>query len=348
MPPIRVLLVDDSVVDLAVLQRLLGRFPEIQVVGTARTGVEGLAQVARLQPDVILTDLHMPELDGLGFTQELMVRDPRPVLVLSASVDDERVFRLMEAGALDVRLKPRGGSAESLREAGESLASAIRVISGVKVIRRRPREPVDAAALASPAGAGPLARGTTIHLVVIGASTGGPQAISTILSGLPAEFPAPVLVVQHITAGFLQGFIDWLRPRCRLEVRIATHGERARPGVVYFPQEGMHLTVTREGALCTNLEPPVDGHRPSVTVTMRSAAEHHGARAAGVLLTGMGRDGAKGLLAIREAGGATIAQDQATSLVFGMPGEAIALGAAKHVLPVGAIAGQLVALCRAG
>ena len=340
--PIRVLLVDDSIVDLAVLQRLLARFPEIEVVGTAKTGVEGLAQVARLQPDVVLTDLHMPELDGLGFTQRLMVEDPRPVLVLSASVDDDAVFRLMEAGALDVRLKPRGGSAESLANAAEGLASAIRVLSGVKVIRRRPREDASGGA-ASPASA---ARGAGVRVVVIGASTGGPQALLAILRALPADFPAPILVVQHISSGFLQGLVDWLRPRCRVAVRVATAGERPQAGTVYFPAEGTHLALDRDGSLCASRDPPVDGHRPSVTVTMRAAAEVHGARAAGVLLTGMGRDGAAGLLAIREAGGVTIAQDQATSLVFGMPGAAIAMGAAKHVLPVDAIPAQLVALCK--
>ncbi|MGA9381772.1 MAG: CheB methylesterase domain-containing protein, partial [Phormidium sp.] len=179
-------------------------------------------------------------------------------------------------------------------------------------------------------------------IVSIGASTGGPQALNNILSQLPINFPLPVLCVQHISEGFLQGLVDWLGSECQLPVKIAKFGEIPQPGVVYFPPEGRHLELDNFGKfLCTN-SPPVSGHRPSVTVTFASVAKCYGAANIAVLLTGMGRDGADGMLAIAQAGGITIAQDEASSVVFGMPKEAIALGAAKHILPINQIATMLL------
>jgi two-component system chemotaxis response regulator CheB len=178
-------------------------------------------------------------------------------------------------------------------------------------------------------------------MVAIGASTGGPQALQVILQQLPARFPAPILCVQHISPGFLPGLVSWLGAHCRIKLQIAQAGELPLAGHVYFPAEGLHLVVDRQGRLQSSQEPPVDGHRPSVTVTFRSVASHYGAASAAVLLTGMGRDGGAGMLAVSQAGGMTIAQDEASCVIFGMPKHAIDLGAAQRILPLAGIAAAL-------
>lgn len=340
--PIRVLLVDDSAVVLASLERLLADTPEIQVVGKARNGQEALDLIPRVKPDVVCTDLHMPVMDGFTLTQQVMSLHPLPILVVSASVqqgeDADNIFRVIEAGAVDVFAKPLG--ADDRRQLRQALIAKIRVLAGVKVIRRHTRQ--------APANtqAAPLPRGTSTktRLVAIGSSTGGPQALHTILSSLPASFAAPILCVQHISAGFADGMVDWLGNHCGLHVQTARHGETPRPGTVYFPREGTHLEIDCNGALASSLGPSLDGHRPSITVTFTSVAEYFRRGATGVLLTGMGRDGADGMKAIADAGGVTIAQDEESSVVFGMPAEAIKLGAAKYVLPLEEIAGTLIGL----
>ncbi len=305
----------------------------------------------------------MPGMDGLELIQHVMARHPRPILVVSSTVDPEhleRAFPLLEAGAVDVCPKPRGGADASPEEV-EQLITKIRLVSGVFVFpkrapsgsmqhpargtQRRPGEVGDAASplaedrISVPRAARPLrARGAPVRIVAIGASTGGPQALQTILSQFPAELPVPVLCVQHISPGFLKGLVEWLANQCRVRVRIARDGELPVAGTVYFPQEQTHMVLGPDGRLQLTHDPPVGGHRPSVTVTLQSVARLHGRVAAGVLLTGMGEDGVAGMQAIAAAGGATIAQDEATSIVFGMPKQAIAVGAAEQVLPLAEIA----------
>jgi two-component system, chemotaxis family, protein-glutamate methylesterase/glutaminase len=181
-----------------------------------------------------------------------------------------------------------------------------------------------------------------IRIIAIGASVGGPAAMSTVLRALPADFPLPILCVQHIGPGFVRGLVDWLGADCRLTVKIAKPGELPRPGTVYFAPESLHLVLDAHGRLATSTQAPVSGHRPSVTVTFKSVAAFYGRAAAGVLLTGMGEDGAEGLKTIADSGGLTIAQDEKTSVVFGMPGHAVALGAARFVLPIGKIGENLL------
>jgi len=347
-PPIRVLLVDDSVVALTVLQKLLASSPEIQVVGTARNGREALDLIPQLRPTVICTDYVMPIMDGLELTRQIMTRFPTPVLVVSAVVTEKgtpTTFKLLEAGALDIFPKPGTVAGAVFSRLAEELAQKIRILAGVTVFARRglgshaasnpdfnqpPREP------ASP---------KRISLVAIGASTGGPQAMKEVLQNLPTNLPAPVLCVQHISDGFLQGLVDWLAMCSPLRVKVAEPDELASPGVVYFPPNRTHLAVGRNGRLCLSGNGPVGGHCPSVDVLFKSVAQHFGRNALGVLLTGMGSDGAEGLLAIAKAGGDTVAQNEASSVVFGMPKVAIDLGAARYVLPVEAIAPKIVTLC---
>jgi two-component system chemotaxis response regulator CheB len=339
---IRVLLVDDSPLTLHILQRLLSRAPDLQVVGTAANGAEALDLLPALDPDVICTDMHMPVMDGLGLTRVVMATRPRPILVVSVSVETNspNVFQLLEAGAVDVYPKPRAFDTADQDKLARDLASRVRIVAGVHVIRHAPPLPA-AARLATPLKA---PSGARVEIVAIGASTGGPQALREILVHLPADFPVPVLCVQHIGAGFLAEMVAWLDEASPLQVRIAVPGEAPCAGTVYFAPDDQHLEFDAGGRFVFSQAATRDGHRPSVTVTLRAMAHHFGAAALGVLLTGMGRDGADGMLAIAAAGGVTIAQDEASSIVYGMPREAVALGAARHVLALEQIAPALVAL----
>jgi len=368
---IRVLLVEDAPVVLLLLKRMLAAAPDIEVVGTATNGKEALALLPKLDPQVICTDLHMPEMDGWALTEAVMNRFPRPILVLSASVqadDTESVFRAFEAGAVDVLPKPFAGIVDERERLERELLTKIRILAGVMVFSRhgtsvrttsvpvalpaarpavcpvaRPAPPPPPVApLTAPSTAPSSARRSPQQILAIGASTGGPQALNAIFSALPASFPVPILCTQHISHGFLSGLVKWLDADCALDVRIARAGERAEPGRVYFAPETAHLAIDRSGVLRCVPGDPRDGHFPSVTVMFEAVARSFGDRATGVLLTGMGRDGASGLLEISRCGGRTIAQDQSSCVVFGMPKEAIALEAAQRVLPIGAIGRELL------
>lgn len=361
--PIRVLLVEDSAVALIILKRILSTSTEISVVGTARTGKEALTLVPTVQPDVICTDFHMPQMNGLEFIQEVMAIYPRPILVISASVqsdDTQNVFQLLNAGAVDVFPKPKTGLASDYELIGQELIQKIKVLSGVKVFTKHRKSsptiipnrvsttppPVINKTFFSPrpsasAGEAPRvfsASSPTIKLLAIGASTGGPQALHTILTQFPSNFPVPIVCVQHISEGFLPGLVSWLNGECHLSIKIAMVGELPQAGSVYFAPDGHHLEFSRTGRFSYSNAPPLAGHRPAVTKTLESVAECYGSSAVGVLLTGMGRDGADGMKAISDQGGLTIAQNQDSCVVFGMPAEAIALGAAQHILSVNDIA----------
>ncbi|MBF0565675.1 MAG: chemotaxis-specific protein-glutamate methyltransferase CheB [Nitrospirae bacterium] len=351
---IKVLLVDDSVIALAILKRMLSSSPDIEVVGTARNGKEALELIPRLSPTVLCTDLHMPVMNGLEFTRAVMATHPLPILVVSVSASEGSLnaFDLLDAGAVDVLSKPRSGLSPASPELASELVRKIRILAGVHVFRRIQREiPIREAPIA-----GLKSRlqipipepGKDVRIVVIGASTGGPQALETILGRMPQDFPLPVLCIQHISDGFLQGLVDWLSSKCRLTVKIVQPGELPSPGTIYFPQEGTHLKIDGSGRIASSPEPPFDGHRPSITITMRSAAHYYESRVFGVLLTGMGRDGAEGMQEIAKAGGVTIAQDEESSVVFGMPKQAIDLGAARYVLAVDEIAEFLKKLAADG
>lgn len=340
---IRVLLVEDSQVTLLILRKILNSSPHIKVVGEARTGLEGLELIPQVQPDVICTDLHMPQMDGLEFTSEVMSLYPRPILVISVSVqeeDDYHVFKLLEAGALDIFPKPTTGLSIEDKLLNQELINKIQILSGVKVFTKKRKSSSQIKRLDSVSSKSSLKP----EIIVIGASTGGPQAIYELFAQLPGNIPVPIICVQHICLGFLQGFIDWLASGCKLHIQIAKPGDTPKPGTVYFPPEQRHLELNKQGRFICSKSPPLDGHRPSVTVTFKSVAKFYGKTTVGILLTGMGRDGAEGMQCITQAGGLTIAQDEATSAIFGMPKEAIDVGAAKLVLPIHAIAPRLLKL----
>ncbi|QQE64859.1 chemotaxis response regulator protein-glutamate methylesterase [Leptolyngbya sp. BL0902] len=340
---IRLLIVEDSPVALAILQRIFREASDIEVVGVARNGQEALAMFPMVNPTMICTDLHMPKMNGLELTQEVMARHPCPILVVSASVQEEdtqNVFRILEAGALDIFPKPRTGLASEYEKSKNELLAKIRVLSGVSVFtqRRQGAPPVRQPLIQRPPIASTPMDIRAPRILAIGASTGGPQALLAIFQQLPKTFPVPILCVQHISEGFLQGLIDWLNSSCSLQVKIASPGESPQPGIVYFPPERHHLEISPRGQISVTQGPTVSGHCPSVTVMFKSVASYYRRSAVGVLLTGMGRDGADGLQAMAQAGSLTIAQDEASSVVFGMPKEAIALGAAQQVLPLQSIA----------
>lgn len=323
---IRVLLADDSAVVRDILRAVLESDPEIKVIGEARNGRQAVDMAVDLRPDLMLMDVVMPVMDGIEATSEIMARAAVPILVVATGVleDTSTAFRAIQAGAIDVVQKPMGSFAEDYRSEHLDLISRVKLVARVPPIRRAKRSPQVIESPARPAG----------RLVLIGASTGGPPALAAILGAFPEDFPAPILAVQHISKGFLEGFVDWLDASVPPKILIAERGAVPQPGCVYFAPEDRHLEIGRDGKLVLTKDPPRDGHRPSATTLFESAAQVLGPRSIGVLLTGMGRDGATGLKAMHDVGAQTICQDEESSVVFGMPGVAIELGAASLVAPV--------------
>jgi two-component system chemotaxis response regulator CheB len=351
MTQVAVLIVDDSPSMRLLLSHILGRDPRIEVIGTVDNGAAAIEYLdgASRRPDVVLMDIHMPKLDGFEATRRIMETNPLPIVICTATADPHELqvaFRSMEAGAVACVEKPVGPADPEFAPRCANLCQTLFLMSEVKVVRRwKPRLAASRPALSALSATPPLRelRGATTRVVGIGASTGGPPVLQTILSGLPRDFAAPVLIVQHIARGFLPGMVEWLNQTTGLHVHIAAHGAVPVPGHAYIAPDDFHLGVTSAGRLSLAREPAESGLRPSVSWLFRSLAANLGAHAVGVLLTGMGKDGALELLGMRQHGALTIAQDRESSVVHGMPGEAIALGAAVQILPVDRIAGALMA-----
>jgi two-component system chemotaxis response regulator CheB len=346
--PIKVFLVEDSPIALTILERILQSSSEIKIVGTASNGRDALEKIPKLQPNVICTDLHMSKMDGLELTKQVMAKYPRPILVISNSVSDKQsdnVFQLLQAGAIDVFPKPVSGMPSEYELVKQELIGKIKILAGVKVLTKHPSKEsipktqlVTSSAYSTTKITSDNFINSTIKLIAIGSSTGGPQALHKILSQLPNNFPVPIVCIQHISVGFLQGLVTWLDSECKLKVKVAEKGELPTPGYVYFAPENHHLELNSLGKFIYSNLPPIDGHCPSVTATFRSIAKFYNDNTAAVLLTGMGRDGAVGMQDIFKAGGLTIAQDENSCVVFGMPKEAIALGAGRYILAIEEIA----------
>jgi two-component system chemotaxis response regulator CheB len=342
---IRVLICDDSLVAREMLATILASDPEIEVVGMAENGQEAVDAVARLRPDLVTMDIHMPKMDGLQATERIMAFTPTPILVVSSSVHGEgigRAFDALSSGALEVIKKPEPKDWADLDAIGRDVIRKVKILSKVRVIThiKGRRTPMSTHGAPVPAHVVPPGK---IGLVAIGSSTGGPSALLQVLGRLPKDFPVPIVVAQHIADGFIPGLVSWLDAGCKIWVRAANHGESLEPGCAYFAPTGQNMEV--DGTHVRFVDPlPGQLYVPSADTLFESVARAYGNRAVGVLLTGMGADGAKGLKALRDRGAPTIAQDEESSTVFGMPKSAIEMGAARTVLPVHEIAGELQAL----
>ena len=346
---VKVLIVDDSPAIRQLLAGILGTDPEIEIVGAVTGGAAALEVLSKKTPDVITIDINMPGMDGFDLTRRIMETRACPVVIVSASWNSEEVattFKAVEAGAVAIIGTPRGPGHPRHEDEAKALVRMVKSMSEVKVVRRWPRAR-GTGVLARPTPAEPSASGvpaklsTPVRIVAIGASTGGPVVLQTILANLPQGFPAPVLIVQHIVAGFLPGMAEWLAGTTGFAIEIARHGQPALGRCAYLAPDGYHMGITRDRRIVLAAGSGEPGLRPSVCHLFKSVAESFGPSAAGVLLTGMGRDGAEALLLMKQKGALTIAQDQESSAVFGMPGEAVRLGAATFILPPERIAALL-------
>ncbi|MDR0737212.1 MAG: chemotaxis response regulator protein-glutamate methylesterase [Zoogloeaceae bacterium] len=348
---IRVLVVDDSSFMRRQLSRIIGTAPDIEVVGTAGDAHAARDMLLALKPDVLTLDVQMPGMNGLEFLERLMQKRPMPVVMVSAFTQEgsETTLKALELGAVDFIGKPRAESLQRLDEYGRELAEKIRAAKGarLRVNARSKPAALQAKATLAPLKAQPYPVGPAGGKVIfIGASTGGTEAIKKVLLGMPADCP-PILIVQHMPETFSAVFAANLDRVCRPRVREAQDGDVAEEGTVYITKGNHHMQVKKEGErLLIELvqTPPVNGHRPSVDVLFASAAAAMGRQAVGVILTGMGKDGAQGLLSMRRAGAHTFGQDEASCVVYGMPREAFQIGAVEEVADIARIAGRVLAL----
>ena len=335
---IRVLLVEDSRSQRETLAWVIRHAPGLTLAGEAENGAEAAEMVARLAPDVILMDCHMPVMDGIAATREIMSRHPTPIIVTSATFETRDVHPGMEAlkeGALAIAPKPLDPTSTDFDHQAEELCLTLRLLADVKVAR------LNAASAPADSPAAPLPRATIpiyrsrheIRIIVIGASTGGPPVLLDILRRIRPQLDVPVVLVQHMCSGFTAGFASWLGRSTGLPVEIAGGGARAFPGHVYVAPEGCHVGMTSRDRFILDDGPPENGFRPSVSHLFRSAAGAYGPGALAILLTGMGQDGADGMANVAAQGGTTLVQDRESSVVFGMPDATIRRGAAQHVLP---------------
>ncbi len=337
---IRVMLVDDSRLVREVIRGMIERDSEIRVSAEAANGAEAIERCVKTKPDVILMDIQMPVMNGIEAVKRIMETNPTPVIVLSATIHPGEVrstFAALRAGALDAMAKPRGVVIpESYAEISEELINRIKFYARVGKTKgwHAVSKSVEEPGLSVPS--------RSSKIVAIGTSTGGPRTLPLVLGPLPKDFPCPIVVVQHMGHGFMRGFAEWLGREITLPVRLVEEAVRLEPGKVYMPPDGVHIEVARGGAVLREGS-PVNGCIPSVDVLFNSVAREYGERAIGIILTGMGKDGAEGALAIRKAGGTIIVQDEESSVIFGMPRAAIEINAATRVEPLRAIPGAIAA-----
>jgi two-component system chemotaxis response regulator CheB len=347
---IKVLIVDDSQTTLEYLKYLLSLDKEIVITGIADNGREAVELSQRKPPDVILMDIHMPQMDGFEATRIIMERNPAPIVIMSAShnvKDTDVIFRAMEAGAVALANKPRGLDHPDYESSVKELIQTVKLMAEIKVIRRRPivkRKPEEREPRPESLFVKPTVSPAAIRVIAMGASAGGPPVLQAILSRIAKKFPASLLIVQHIACGFVEGLIEWLSQTTDCPIHLATHEETLLPGHIYFAPDNYHMGVGNSGRIVLSKGGSENGSRPSISYLFRSVAEVYGANAVGVLLTGMGRDGADGLKLMRDQGAITIVQDQASSLVHGMAGEAIKLNGAMYELHYDNIAPTLLSL----
>lgn len=327
---IKVLIVDDSIVEQELLSHLLTRDPEIKIVGIASNGKEACEKVLSLKPDVVTMDIHMPEMNGIEATAEIMSNHPVPIVIISGSSSKLEVlhsFKAIEAGAVAIVDK-----INYIHNDPRELVQTVKLMSEVKVVKRYKHLQENKKPEISS-----KKKLIDVRLITIGASTGGPVALQEIFKDFPVQFP-PVLIVQHISPGFLGGFVEWLKQTTKINAKIAVHGETVVSSEVYLAPDDYQMGIDSMNRIVLSKDNPEHGHRPAVSFLFKSVAKVVGNKALGILLTGMGRDGADGLQQMKEMGAYTIAQDQESSIVYGMPGEAVAKGAVEKILSPAGIA----------
>jgi two-component system chemotaxis response regulator CheB len=347
---LKVLIVDDSPTARNILTHVINREPDIHVIGEAANGRQAIKLTTSLHPDIILMDIFMPEMDGLEAIQEIMHTEPTPIVVMSGGdqeLDSNLKFKAISGGALTAIKKLPGPRDPNYPDESKALVNTLRSMAAVRVIHRWKAEaqpkPVMLGGLPPQL---PFTPGAP-KIVAIVASTGGPSAINEILQRLPSNFPLPIVIVQHITADFIPSLIDWLKTITTLEVALARQGGLPVPGTVYIAPGDTHLRLTRGLRFDLNRNPETLLHIPSGDVFLSSVAQAYGTQAIGVVLTGMGDDGARGLREMYDKGACTLAQDEATSVVYGMPQQATVIGAVQKIVPISLMANVLIELVKA-
>jgi two-component system chemotaxis response regulator CheB len=345
---INILIVEDSAVVRDFLVYVLSSEPDFHVVGTAKNGQEAVMLAASKKPDVITMDIEMPVMNGLKATQEIMRTNAVPIVMVTSSYNPnevEKTFAAIDAGALTILAKPNGLKHPDFEKDKKLLIDTIRSISAVKVFTRL-NQPAKLSGQDIPVKPLSVFDETRVNykLVAIGVSTGGPIVLNTIFSALPASFPLPIVVVQHIPDGFLEGMVEWLNNSCKLNIKIAVNEETIKPGNIYFCPPTHHMGISRNLEIQLVKDIPSISVKPSVSYLFRTISKNIQEKSVGIILTGMGRDGAEELALMKEKGALTIVQDKESSIVFGMPGEAVKLNAHKYILSPEGIARKLVNL----
>jgi two-component system chemotaxis response regulator CheB len=343
---IRVLIAEDSPSVREFLTYILSADPELKIVGTAENGEEAIEGVTRLKPDIVTMDIHMPKMDGFEATRRIMETQPTPIVIVSGSSSVREVstaLHTLEVGALAIVPRPYGLGHPEYAATAKDLVQMVKLMAGVKVVKRWPKHQIKTNPL-PPTAISTYSRVTGIEIIAMGGSTGATNVFQTILRGLVGDFHLPVLIVQHMANGFMQGFSEWLTNTTAFPTSVALDGERLLPGHAYVAPERFHMGINTERRIIYVAGDPENGALPSVSYLFRSVTQVCGNRAVGVLLSGMGKDGAKELKMMKDQGAVTIAQDEKSSVVWGMPGEAVRIGGACKVLPSGQIAPALISL----
>lgn len=330
---IKVLVVDDSPTIREIMKDILSSDKDIEVIGVASNGEEAIRFMEKNKPDIVTMDIDMPGMNGFEATRRIMETTPVPIVIVTAlfnSKNIDRTFQAMEAGAVSVIEKPTAVTGDDFDKAAQNIIHIIKLMSEVKVIKRKTT--YTNKKIGSMDKYKPKNALQNVKIAAIGVSTGGPPVLQTIFSKLPSNIKIPILIVQHITPGFIEGLVDWLSGVTEYPIHIAVHGEKVLPGHIYFAPDGFHMEIRGEGKIFLNGAEKENGLRPAVSCLFRSVARFYGKNSMGILLTGMGKDGAEELKLLKDVGAITVAQDKESSIVYGMPGEAVKLDAATCIL----------------